>query len=183
MHHQPLDNDHGILKYNNNKWHSSLVIWLPHHCQQHGTSILCERNEWWWGWDKCGMESTYHRILKYTTMNLPWCLKIDNDNEHHSSSFGCHIAVGDMAPGFRVREISDEGKVSLLGPGHIIVIHVIVVPTASFCHCPELGSTWDRRCLPWCHKIQNDNECRLSSFSCHVATWNLCQRWVREVLG
>ena len=94
------------------------------------------------------MESTYHRILKYTTMNLPWCLKIDNDNEHHSSSFGCHIAVGDMAPGFRVREISDEGKVSLLGPGHIIVIHVIVVPTASFCHCPELGSTWDRRCLP-----------------------------------
>ena len=91
------------------------------------------------------MESTYRHILKYTTMNnLPWCLKIDNDNKHHLSSFGCHIAVSDMAPGFRVREISDEGKVSLLGPGRIIVIHIVVVPMALFCHCPvsqqgELG--------------------------------------------
>jgi len=56
------------------------------------------------------------------------------------SSFGCHITVGDMAPRFRVREISDEGKVSLPGPPHSI----IVVPMASFHHRPvsqqgELG--------------------------------------------
>jgi len=62
------------------------------------------------------MESTYCRILKYTTMNdLPWCLKIDNDNEHHLLSFGCNVGVSDMAPGFHVREISNEGKVSLPG--------------------------------------------------------------------
>jgi len=64
------------------------------------------------------MESTYRCILKYTMMNdLPWCLKIDNDDEHHLSSFGC-----DMAPGFHVREISDEGKVSLPGPPCVLLI-------------------------------------------------------------
>jgi len=49
--------------------------------------------------------------------DLPWCLKIDNDDKCRSLSFGC-----DMAPGFCVREISDEGKVSLLGPPHVLLV-------------------------------------------------------------
>jgi len=41
-------------------------------------------------------------------MYLPLCQKMND--EHHSSSFGCHIAVGDVAPEFLV---SGEGEVSL----------------------------------------------------------------------
>jgi len=35
---------------------------------------------------------------------LPWCHEIHNDDECHSLLFGCHVAVGDMAPEFHVRE-------------------------------------------------------------------------------
>jgi len=44
---------------------------------------------------------------------LPWCHEIHNDDKCWSSSFGCHVAVSDVAPEFRVREMGGGGEVSL----------------------------------------------------------------------
>jgi hypothetical protein len=48
--------------------------------------------------------ATYLDVLKYTTMmNSIRC----------SSSFGCHVADGDVAPGFHFREMSGGREVNL----------------------------------------------------------------------
>ena len=75
-----------------------------------------------------------------------------------------------MAPGFRVREISDEGKVSLPCPGCIIVVHTVGTTVSQQ---GGLGRTWDWGCLPWCHKIQNNDEHHSLSFGCHVTAGNV----------
>jgi len=41
---------------------------------------------------------TDHGILKYTM------------TASHCSLFGCHVAVGDMDPGFCIREVNNEGR-------------------------------------------------------------------------
>ena len=79
----------------------SCVVVIPHCC----SVVVLYLSEV--GWDENG------------TGYLPWSLKIDNNNEHCSSSFGGHIIVSNMAPGFHVSEISDDREVSLPCPGRI----------------------------------------------------------------
>jgi len=43
---------------------------------------------------------TDHGILKYTMMT----------NNDCQLSFSCHVAVGDVAPGFRIREVNNGGR-------------------------------------------------------------------------
>jgi hypothetical protein len=51
------------------------------------------------------MSGTHHFVRKYTTTTIDKC----------QSLFGCHVAVGDVAPKFCVREISSGGGAHL-GP-------------------------------------------------------------------
>jgi hypothetical protein len=53
------------------------------------------------------------------------------NNVCHSSSFGCHVADGDVAPGFHFRYMSGGGEVSLPCPrrpmsflSHVVVLCV-----------------------------------------------------------
>jgi hypothetical protein len=50
-------------------------------------------------WDERAMSGTHHFVRKYTTTTIDKC----------QSLFGCHVAVGDVAPKFCVREISSGG--------------------------------------------------------------------------
>jgi hypothetical protein len=63
------------------------VVVLPHRCS---VLTLCLSEV---GWDERDAVGTYSGVLHYTPMN---------DNCH--SSFGCHVAVSDVAPGFRVTD-------------------------------------------------------------------------------
>jgi hypothetical protein len=44
-----------------------------------------------------------------------------HNNDEYSSSFGCHVAVRDVAPGFCVRKINGGGEMSLLWTSHVLL--------------------------------------------------------------
>jgi len=57
-----------------------------------------------------GMASTYHGGLKYTTTN-----------DECRLLFGCHVADGNVAPGFHVRQIGGRGvQTNMRQGGHLL---------------------------------------------------------------
>jgi len=84
--------------HHDNKPRMLFSLWLPHCSQWYVTSIPCEVNE-------CG------GLGQTMGGYLLWWLKYKTTmTDIRRSSFGYHVAVGDMAPGVHVREMSCGGN-------------------------------------------------------------------------